>query len=304
MPVSLLHPQLAAFVAVLDEGSFEGAARRLSLTPSAISQRIKALEDRLGQVLVLRQSPSRVTPAGERLLRSVQQMRLLEAETLGDFAVEPARTAPVTVPIAVNADSLATWFLGALAGLHRHDGLLFDVRVEDQDHSTALLRDGSVLGAVTGDARPVQGCAVQKLGVMRYLPIAAPDFVARHFARGLDAASLGAAPMLVFNRKDALQWRFMRSVTRARLAPPMHYLPSSTAFVEGAALGMGWAMAPESMLAPPFAQGALQPIAPGRWLDVPLYWQHWSIRSAALAKLTDALLSAARQGLRGARPSP
>ena len=302
--MSLLNPQLAAFVAVLDEGSFEGAARRLSLTPSAISQRIKALEDRLGQVLVLRQSPSRATPAGERLLRSVQQMRLLEAETLDDFAVGPAHAAPATVAIAVNADSLATWFLGALAGPHRRDGLLFDVRVEDQDHSADLLRDGSVLGAVTADARPVQGCTVQKLGVMRYLPIAAPDFVARHFADGLHAAALGAAPMLVFNRKDALQRRFMRSVTRARLKPPMHYLPSSTAFVEGAALGLGWAMAPESMLAQEFDRGTLQAIAPGRWLDVPLYWQHWAIRSATLAKVTDALLRAARQGLRPARAAP
>ena len=105
--------------------------------------------------------------------------------------------------------------------------------------------------------------------------------------------------MLVFNRKDALQWRFIHSVTRARLAPPMHYLPSSTAFVEGAALGLGWAMAPESMLEKPFAEGILKPIAPGRWLDVPLYWQHWSIRSATLAMVTDALQRAARQGLRG-----
>jgi len=300
--VSLLNPQLAAFVAVLDEGSFDGAARRLSLTPSAISQRIKALEDRLGQVLVLRQSPSRATPAGERLLRSVQQMRLLETETLGEFAVGPAHAAPATVAIAVNADSLATWFLGALAGLHQRDGLLFDVRVEDQDHSTGLLRDGSVLGAVTAEARPVQGCSVKKLGVMRYLPIAAPAFVARHFAGGVNAASLGTAPLLVFNRKDALQWRFMRSVTRAKLAPPMHYLPSSTAFVEGAALGLCWAMAPEAMLEQPFARDELQPIAPGRWLDVPLYWQHWAIRSTILAKVTDALLQAARQGLRDARP--
>lgn len=228
-------------------------------------------------------------------------MRLLEAEILGDFAVETVRAAPVTVSIAVNADSLATWVLGALVEPHRRDGLLFDLRVEDQDHSADLLRDGSVLGAITADARPVQGCTVQKLGVMRYLPIAAPDFVARHFAEGVHAAALGAAPMLVFNRKDALQWRFVRSVTHARLAPPMHYLPTSTAFVEGAALGLGWAMAPEAMLKQPFAQGTLQPIAPGRWLDVPLYWQHWSIRSSALAKVTEALLQAARRGLRPAR---
>jgi LysR family transcriptional regulator (chromosome initiation inhibitor) len=296
--MSLLNPQLSAFAAVLDEGSFEAAARRLALTSSAVSQRIKALEDRLGQVLILRRSPCTATPAGERLLRSVQQLRLLEAETLEDFHVGPSGAAPATVAIAVNADSLATWFLSALSTLHARDGLLFDVRVEDQDHSTDLLRDGSVLGAITAIAQPLPGCNVKKLGVMRYLPVASPAFVKKHFARGVDAAALAQAPMLVFNRKDALQWRFIHSVTRARLAPPMHYLPSSTAFVEGAALGLGWAMAPESMLEKAFADGSLKPIAPGRWLDVPLYWQHWAIRSTTLATVTEALVRAAQTGLR------
>ena len=296
--MSLLNPQLAAFAAVLDEGSFDGAAQRLSLTPSAISQRIKALEDRLGQVLILRRTPCEATEAGERLLRSVQQMRLLEAETLKDFHVDAGDSGPTTVAIGVNADSLATWFLAALAQLHDRHRLLFDVRVEDQDHSTNLLRDGSVLGAITADAQPVQGCSVKKLGVMRYLPVASPAFVARHFAVGVNAASLGAAPMLVFNRKDALQWRFIHSVTRAKLAPPMHYVPSSTAFVEGAELGLGWAMAPESMLEKNFAKGTLKAIAPNRWLDVPLYWQHWSIRSSTLATVTETLLRAAQKGLR------
>lgn len=296
--MSLLNPQLAAFAAVLDEGSFDAAAQRLSLTPSAVSQRIKALEDRLGQVLILRRAPCEATPAGKRLLRSVQQLRLLEAETLAAFHLAAGDDAPTSAAIAVNADSLATWFLSALAELHERHQLLFDVRVEDQDHSTNLLRDGSVLGAITAIAQPVQGCTVKKLGVMRYLPVASPAFVKRHFQRGVDAASLAGAPMLVFNRKDALQWRFIHGVTRARLAPPMHYLPSSTAFVEGAALGLGWAMAPESMLEKPFAEGTLQVIAPKRWLDVPLYWQHWAIRSETLASVTDALLRAAERGLR------
>ncbi|WP_430391298.1 LysR family transcriptional regulator ArgP [Dyella sp. 20L07] len=299
--MSLLNPQLTAFAAVLDEGSFELAAQRLSLTPSAISQRIKALEDRLGQVLILRRAPCRATPAGERLLRSVQQMRRLEAETLSAFHVSGNDEAPDSIAVAVNADSLATWFLPALAPLHQKHRLLFDVRVDDQDHTTDLLRAGSVLGAVTAETQAVQGCSVKKLGIMRYLPVASPDFVNRYFPRGVDAATLAIAPMLVFNRKDALQWRFIHSVTRARLTPPMHYLPSSTAFVEGAALGLGWAMAPESMVKEAFADNTLKPIAPNRWLDVPLYWQYWSIRSATLATVTDALVQAASRGLRQAR---
>lgn len=303
--MSLLHPQLAAFTAVLGEGSFEAAARRLSVTPSAISQRIKALEDRLGQVLILRQSPCRATPAGEHLLRGVRQMQSLEAETLDILRPErAAAAAPVTLAIAVNADSLATWLLGALVGLHAKHSLLFDLRVEDQDHSLALLRDGSVSGAITADAHPVPGCTVRPLGVMRYLPVAAPAFVARYFAGGLDAATLGAAPLLVFNRKDALQWRFMRRITRARLAPPTHYLPSSTGFVAEAALGLGWCMVPESMLRQPLREHALQPIAPGHWLDVPLFWQRLAVRSTALDQLGAALLAAARRDLRQRGASP
>lgn len=300
--MSLIHPQLIAFATVLDEGSFERAAQRLSLTPSAVSQRIKALEDRLGQILVLRQSPCRATEAGGRLLRSVQQMRLLDAEALGDFGVQRDHAQRDAIAIAVNADSLATWFLDALADLHQQHGLLFDVHVEDQDHSTDLLREGSVLGAVTADAHPVQGCSVEPLGVMRYLPVASPQFVERHIGKKLDATALGAAPMLVFNRKDELQWRFIRSVTRARLAPPVHYVPSSTAFVDAAALGMGWAMAPEAMARERLASGALRVLAPRRWLDVPLYWQHWSLRTQALNWITQTLQRTASVSLRKVMP--
>ena len=300
--MTLLNPQLTAFAAVLAEGSFEAAARRLSLTPSAISQRIKALEDRLGQVLVLRRLPCQATPAGQRLLRNAQQLQLMEAETLSEFAAtDPANRAASTMAIAVNADSLASWLLPALAELHARHGMLFDIRTEDQDHSADLLRDGSVLGAITADAKPVQGCAVKKLGVMRYVPIASPVFVEKYFNDGLTAATLGHAPMLIFNRRDALQTRFIRSVSRARLTPPIHYVPSSTAFVEAAALGLGWAMAPAAMLAAPLASGVVQTLAPERWLDVPMYWQHWTIRSPALNLLTEALLRAATTGLQISR---
>ena len=300
--MTLLNPQLTAFAAVLAEGSFEAAARRLSLTPSAISQRIKTLEDRLGQVLVLRRLPCQATPAGQRLLRNAQQLQLMEAETLSEFAAtDPANRAASTMAIAVNADSLASWLLPALAELHARHGMLFDIRTEDQDHSADLLRDGSVLGAITADAKPVQGCAVKKLGVMRYVPIASPVFVEKYFNDGLTAATLGHAPMLIFNRRDALQTRFIRSVSRARLTPPIHYVPSSTAFVEAAALGLGWAMAPAAMLAAPLASGVVQTLAPERWLDVPMYWQHWTIRSPALNLLTEALLRAATTGLQISR---
>jgi LysR family transcriptional regulator (chromosome initiation inhibitor) len=295
--MDLVHPQLAAFAAVLEEGSFESAAQRLSVTPSAVSQRIKALEDRLGQVLVVRQAPCRPTPAGERLLRRVRPMQALEAEALADFLPEQHATAR-SIAIAVNDDSLQTWFLGALSRLHRQYGYLFDIRVDDQDHTLEMLRDGSVLGAITAEAKPIQGCNVHPLGAMRYFAIASPEFAARHFRSAIDADSLGTAPLIVFNRKDDLQWRFMRRITRARLSPPVHYLPTSTGFVEAAALGLGWCMAPESLVAPALKARKIVAVDPARWLDVSLYWQHAAVRSATLENIGRCLREVAAGTLR------
>lgn len=297
--MDLIHPQLAAFAAVLEEGSFEAAARRLSVTPSAVSQRIKALEDRLGQVLVVRQSPCRPTPAGAGLLRRVQPMQALQAEALADFMPEEKAAASARpIAIAVNDDSLETWVIAALAQLHRHYGYVFDVRVDDQDHTLDLLRDGAVLGAITAVATPLQGCNVHALGTMRYRAIAAADFAARHFPNGVDATALARAPMIVFNRKDELQWRYVRRVTRARLEPPVHYLPTSSGFVEAAARGLGWCLAPESMIAPALKAKTIVDLDPKRRIDVPLYWQHAAVRSTTLQRIGQGLREGAAGALR------
>jgi LysR family transcriptional regulator (chromosome initiation inhibitor) len=293
--VDLVHPQLTAFTAVLEEGSFEAAARRLSISPSALSQRIKALEDRLGQVLVVRQAPCRPTTAGEALLRRVRPMQALEAEALAELLPERGNdTARTPIPLAVNDDSLDTWFVPAIADLHQGHGYLFDLRMDDQDHTLQLLRDGSVLGAVTAESQPVKGCNVHPLGAMRYHAIASPRFAHQYFSTGMQAATLARAPMLVFNRKDELQWRFVRRLTRARLQPPLHYQPSST----GVACGLGWGMAPETLVAPAVRAGRVVVLEPGRWLDVPLYWQHAAVRSSTLQHITQALRAAASGTLR------
>lgn len=240
--------------------------------------------------------------AGELLLRRVRPMQTLEAEALADFLPEGSQGATTRpLPIAVNSDSLATWFLGALSRLNRQHGYLFDVRVDDQDHTLDLLRKGSVLGAVTAEGVPVQGCTVQPLGAMRYQAIAAPEFAARHFSSGVNAASLAQAPMIVFDRKDALQWQFVRRITRSRLAPPIHYLPTATGFVDAAALGLGWCLAPESLLQAALRAGQVVNIAPDRSLDLPLYWQHAAVRSDTLQNIGTELRRAAGATLHAAR---
>lgn len=296
--MDLLHPQLAAFAAVLEAGSFETAARRLSVTPSAVSQRIKALEDRLGQVLVVRQLPCRPTAAGERLLKRVRPMQMLEAEAIADF-VPADRMEPRALPIATNADSLQTWLLQALANLHHAHGYLFDVRVDDQDHTHELLRNGTVLGAITGQAKPVQGCNVQLLGAMRYQAIASPTFARTHFPDGMTAAALSRAPLIVFDRKDDLQWRLIRRITRARIAPPIHYLPTSMGFVEAAALGLGWCLAPGTLIAAATAGKKIVTLGSKHSLDVPLYWQYAAVQSRTLQNVGRALFQASRAALRG-----
>lgn len=289
--------QLAAFAAVLHEGSFEAAARALHVTPSAVSQRIKALEERLGRVLIRRGSPCAATEAGESLQRHAQQLQVLEAQALAPFGLEAGAAAALPLSIAVNADSLATWFVPALAAVRERHGIAIDLHVEDQDHSSELLRQGRVLAAVSAEPAPVQGCRVAPLGRMRYRAVASPAFMRRHFPRGVDDEALAQAPCNVFNQKDQLQARFLRLLTRRRLQPPQHRIPSTHGFIHAALHGLGWGMNPEDLVAPLLARGELVELAPGRTLDVPLYWQRWSLEAPVLRTLSEAVAAAARAGL-------
>ena len=214
--------QLSALAAVVHEGSFDAAARRLHVTPSAVSQRIKALEQQVGRVLVLRTRPCRPTEDGEVLVRLAGQVELLGRDAMGLLVPAPggsrARPATRRLPVAVNDDSMSTWFPAAVADLPAD--VLLDLRREDQDLSADLLRDGTVMAAVTADPRAVQGCRVRRLGAMRYLAVAAPDRRERWFADGLGAEAFAAAPLLAFNREDGLQERFVASVVGRRTVTP------------------------------------------------------------------------------------
>jgi LysR family transcriptional regulator (chromosome initiation inhibitor) len=262
---------LATFQAVVDTGSFEAAARHLHVTPSAVSQRIKALERAVGQVLVRRAKPCVATPAGQALVRFAGQVALLEREAL-DQARDGTR-----VTIVVNADSLLTWFLPALAAV---PGPAYELHTDDQDYTADLLRSGTAMAAVTAEHVAVQGCRLEPLGAMRYLAV------------GRSAAG----PMIVYNRKDQLQHRFLASVGLATEAPT-HYVPAAAAFVEAIRLGLGWGMVPEGLARAGIAAGHYAEIVPGRHLDVPLYWQYWRIESAVLVELTAAVRTAAADAL-------
>lgn len=293
--------QLAAFAAVIEQGSFDAAAARLHVTPSAVSQRIKALEQRVGQVLVRREKPCVPTPAGAPLVRLAAQTALLESEALADMGGGSAER--TRIAIAVNADSMATWFTAVFEELAE---VLFDIRIEDQDHSARLLREGAVMGAVTTERTPVSGCRVEPLGIMRYVPVASPAYVRRYLGDGFSAADIASAPSLAWNRDDALQDLLVRKIFRRAIARPVHYVPTAEGFAAAVRAGLGWGMFPARLAAPALADGSFVRLADVH-LDVPLYWQCWKLDSPVVSTVTEALQSAAARHLyrgistRGAR---
>lgn len=292
------YPALAALAAVLREGSFERAAQALHVTPSAVSQRIRQLEERMGCALVLREQPCRPTETGRRLCQHLDRVGLLEQELQGLLpALAPPGPARVPLPVAVNADSLATWFAPALAHFAAEAPVLVEVHVDDQDHTREWLRSGAVLAAVTGSARPAPGCNCRPLGAMRYVAAASPAFMARHFSAGVDAAALGQAPSLVFSPKDELQDRWVQRQFGHPVELPRHTLPSPQAFLTAALAGMGWGLQIESQAAPHLADGSLVELLPGTPLDVPLYWQHARVASGLLEGLSRAMVVAAGRTL-------
>lgn len=288
------HGNLRALAAVVREGSFERAATALNVTPSAVSQRVKTLEARMGRLLVQRTVPAAATPDGQVLVQLAEQTALLEHDALDRLGLEGDTLPHASLAVAVNHDSLETWFMDAARLFAARSRATLDLQSEDQDHTATLLRNGSVLGAVTALADPVQGCRIHALGSMRYVASCTPEFHARHFAQGVNARTLASAPVLVFNRKDALQARFARKVMGdAPWQPPVWWLPSSRAFVQATLDGLGWTMNPLPLIKQELDSGRLVPLRARAAEDVPLYWQHWRVNSQAMEALTQSVLAAA-----------
>jgi LysR family transcriptional regulator, chromosome initiation inhibitor len=258
------YGSLAALAAVVREGSFERAAGFLGVSPSAVSRRVRALEERVGATMVVRGHPPLPTEAGARLCAHVERVRLLE----GDLAAElpllsgagPDR--PTTLRIAVNADSLGTWFIPAAARFAERTGILLDLVLEGEEHTAERLRTGEVLAAVSADPVPVSGCRIRPLGALRYGATASPVFVRRHFTAGVDAGSLAAAPVLRFDRKDELQIRWARAAFGIELDAPTHWAPSATALLDASLAGLAWTLNPLMLVREHLGAGRLVEIVP------------------------------------------
>ncbi len=296
---------LEALAAIVEEGGFERAAQRLSITQSAVSQRLRALEAQVGTVLIVRSRPLRPTSAGHLLLKHAKQLRLLRADLdrdLRELAPSSAGGAreEERISLAVNADSIATWALPALDALVR-EGLPLEIITDDQDFTQEWLREGQVLGCVTTLKQALRGCKVLPLGAMDYVAVAQAGYASEHLPSGITAQNFRETPFVAFNRKDDLQAEFVaRVLGLRRVTLNQMFVPSSEGQVRAVLAGWGVSVVPELLVRGLLAQGALVEVAAGSRVSVQLYWHCWNLESAVLDQLTKALREAASAALRSA----
>jgi len=289
--------QLAALSAVVEEGSFERAAQRLHVTQSAVSQRIKQLEERLGQTLVVRTLPIHATEAGQQVLKHFRQVSLLEQELRAALSQRDERGF-TRVSIGVNADSLDTWFPDALTPLVERERLLLDLKVDDQDATQQLLKNGEVIGCISAGPKAMPGCLCVPLGVIPYRCLAGTAYIRRYFPDGVRSEGFRWAPVAEFSHKDQLQNRYLQRFFG--IGPheyPRHRIPTSTAFCDLIVRGLACGMVPDQQGVPLIESGRVQDMTPGRYLAVPLYWHVWNLGSTLVRQLTDELVSEAGRRL-------
>lgn len=282
---------LTTLLAVLDEGTLEGAAARLHLTPSAVSQRVRALEGAAGSVLLRRSTPVALTAAGERVARHARRVALLEEDLRAELAADAASTRPVAV--ATNADSLGTWFVDAAALAAERGGVVVDVHRADDERTIDLLRAGAVVAAVTAAAGPVQGCHATPIGTLRYRAVATPGFAER-WAPPDAASRLAEAPAVEYDRDDGMLRRSGALLAGRAPTGPRHRVPDAHGITAAILAGMGWGLVPDPLADTALADGRLVDLAAGRAVRVALLWQRWTVASAALDALTAAVLEVRR----------
>lgn len=292
------YASIAAVSAIVREGTFERGAASLGITPSAISQRVRGLEERLGAILIVRGQPCEPTELGRTLCAHLDRVRLLEhdlAPSLGRGAAEAG--APVTLRIAVNSDSLPTWFPAAIAAFDPDPAITLDLTLDDEARTADRLRANEVLAAVTDDPEPVQGCKTIPLGALRYAACATPAYLARYFGDGVTADSLVRAPHIRFDRHDAMQARWAREAHGIDLASPVYWVPSTHGLLDFILAGIGWGMKPVQLVEEHLASGRLVELPPALRLDVKLYWTVARLHAATLRHLTTAICAVAAREL-------
>lgn len=293
------YKQIEALAKVVQEGGFERAAQALFLTQSAVSQRVRQLEESSGQILISRTTPPQPTAAGKALLKHYQQVKLLEDGLSSESTVSSASKL-TTLTIGINADSLAHWFIPVISPILQKMDLLIDLRVDDQEQTHHYLREGDVVGCVSTEAQAMQGCRIEKLGTMTYRLLATPNFIEHWFPDGLSLKGAERAPAVIFNRKDRLHWRFFQQYmgeTPKSLAA--HFIPAAEQFLQVITDGYSYGMVPDWQSTDLLKTGKLLELLPEATIQVDLYWHCWNLIARPLQQLSDQLIQGAKKQLAG-----
>ncbi len=285
---------IEALALVAQDGGFDKASNTLHITQSAVSQRVKLLEEQMGQILLARTTPPRLTSAGRNLLKHYLKVKRLEDDLFGEMN-EHVDKGYKSIAVALNADSLATWFLDAIQPFVLKEGILLDIRVDDQEQTHQLLKNGEVVGCISTKDKPLQGCRTDYLGRMNYHMLAAPEFAKKWFPTGLTIAEAFLAPAIIFNRKDELHHKHFQLVLgQVPENLPVNYIPSAEKFVDVIANEIGYGMLPFQQSEPFIRTGQLVDLAPDYVVPVKLYWHCWNLKSKPLIKFTEQLIFRAK----------
>jgi len=285
---------IEALAMVAREGGFDKAASVLHITQSAVSQRIKLLEENMGQVLITRTTPPETTAAGQKLLKHCLQVKRLEDDLKREIDGS-ADKGFTSIAAGINADSLAIWFVEAIHPFLHKERVLLDIRVNDQEQTHRLLKDGEVMACISTQEQPMQGCRAEYLGRMNYRMMATPEFASKWFPDGITLEDVRRAPAIIFDRQDELHHKLLhQSLEEVPVSIPTHYVPSVEKFSDFITLGLAYGMLPDQQNLPLLRAGKVIDLSPNCHVSVKLYWHCWNLKSDLLEKLTQYLIRNAK----------
>jgi LysR family transcriptional regulator, chromosome initiation inhibitor len=290
------YSQLEALIAVSREGSFDGAARTLGLTPSAISQRIRKLEERVGAVLVKRVGDPIPTALGRLMCCHAETVRMLESQ----FLSSPGWSAPlsgsneVRIRIAVGEANLSTWFIEAL----KHDAAdatpkRLDLVIPSDGDVCGAMKSGEALAALSFEKRAMHGFKSIHLGTLIFRATASPDFIQRYFPGGLTPEALALAPSLRHPGWESLIDQWTTQVCGASPALNGHTIPSFYGSVAACRSGLAWGLNPSTMVDQLIHDGRLFELANDVVVKREVYWHYALLISDLLKPMTKSIRQAA-----------
>jgi len=259
-----LTSYLDAFLATADEGSFSAAARRLGLTPAAVSKSVAQLEARLG-VRLFQRSTRRLAPTtdGERLYGQIRLPWGEIGDALTDLrqgAGKPAGTLKVALAHTVGRE----YFVPMMDGfVRRYPDVVPDLHFDNRQ--VDLVAQGFDV-AIGGGIELTGALIARELARVRIVLVASPAYLkaqpapahplelARH--RGLLRRSLSSGRLSPWILKNKTGQEVVASVR------PMMVLDDPEAMARAAASGMGVAMLPLPHALPLLQSGALLRVLP------------------------------------------